>query len=357
MASTVWRGHLTFGLISIPIRLFRAARAERIPLRRVARARSAEPAAMSDSDEERDDAATTRPGSSNGGMSGKSHRSTLAVGNRPSPEIAGGSNGEVLSAGISARSEQPLVPVRQTSVAATSGAIVPEAQVTRAVEVRKNQFVEIPPEELKSLKAETSQDMAIQQFVALREIDPLYFETSYYVIPGQVGERAYALLYQALLNKNVVALAEVAMHGRDHVVVVRPGSRGLVAHTMFYQTEVHLDEQFQADSSSVQAKELALAETLIGSLTANFEPEQFKNAYREKLEALIAGKVGQVPGEAPNTVPRTAEVVDIADALRRSLAQLKKPVQASADSGEKPKTSDGSARPSARRRATKGGAA
>ncbi len=310
MASTIWRGHLTFGLISIPVRLFRAGRAERIPLKRVARVRSdaTERADAEPSDTE----------------------------NRAFPLTLAAKAGRVVAMGAeSANSDAPayqapLVAVRQRSVLESSGDAMPESAITRGVEVEKNRFVEIPAEKLKSLKVETSPDLAIQEFVALAEIDPLYFETSYYVVPEEAGEKAYALLYVSLVKSNVVAIGEVSMHGRDHVVVVRPGQTGLVAHTMFYSSEVHLDEQFRADVSAVGKRERELAETLIGSLTTNFEPEKYKNAYQSKLQALIDERVGGATEQTPPERTRAAaEVVDIADALRRSLAQLKKPAQRS----------------------------
>ncbi len=304
MASTVWRGHLTFGLISVPVRLFRAARAERVPLRRVARL------------------------SSSGNHDGSYSKSS------PPEEQAAAARPELVPVTQSPVAQNDsLVGIQQSSRFQTTGAEVPASSVTRAVEVQRNRFVEIPADELKKLKAPTSSEISIQEFVALSEIDPLYFETSYYVVPEEVGERAYALLYKALINTNVVALAEISMHGRDHVMVLRPGQTGLVAHTMFYVSEVHLDEQFQADMGAVSKKELDLAQTLVTSLTTTFEPEKYKNSYYQKLQDLVADRTSG-SAESGTTVQAKAgaDVVDIADALRRSLAQLKKPVQKSTKS-------------------------
>ena len=311
MASTVWRGHLTFGLISIPIRLFRAGRAERIPLKKVARVHS-----------------TVAEGSPklNFELKDDGSKLTSAAASEPAADVDAQFGNREMSL-----QENSLVAVRQSNLAKDSGAAIPESAIARAIEVRKNRFVEIPAESLKSLRAATSPDLAIQEFVALSEIDPLYFETSYYVVPEEVGEKAYALLYVSLFKNNVVALAELSMHGRDHIVVVRPGQTGLVAHTMFYSSEVHLDEQFRADESAVNKKERELAEVLIASLTTTFEPEKFKNGYRNKLQALIAERVGEAPERTmPARSTPAAEVIDIADALRRSSALLKKPAQRSA---------------------------
>ena len=313
MASTVWRGHLTFGLISIPVRLFRAARAERIPLKRVARSGS-----LAQSRQE-------LPAAESGLPLGVREIASREAG---LPENL--SMDQTSSARAAAVGPDPLVAVRQSNRSMGSGVEVPESAITRAVEVQKNRFVEIPTDELKKLKAATSPDIAIQEFVPLSEIDPLYFETSYYVLPEEVGGKAYALLYKALVSTNVVALAELSMHGRDHVVVIRPGQTGLVAHTMFYVSEVHLDEQFQADTQRVEPKELDLAKMLVSSLTTSFEPERYKNGYHQKLQDLIENRVSAA--REPTVVMQEAAsggVVDIADALRKSLAQLKKPAQKS----------------------------
>lgn len=307
MPSTVWRGHLTFGLISIPIRLFRAARAERIALKKIGRvpARSSGGAPVQQISEAR------RRGEADRAQTEESAEDRAPV-SIPFP------------------ARDNFVPLRQTYVEKDAGATTAAPEITRGVEVRPNQFVEVPAEDLKSLRAATSTDFAIQEFVALSEIDPLYFETSYYVVPEEVGEKAYALLYRALQNAKMVALAELAMHGRDHLVVLRPGSNGLVAHTMFYVSEVHLDEQFRADASLVSKGELDLAERLIASLTASFEPDKYVNGYQQRLRALVEEKVGTVPAAVPEATSKS-NVIDIADALRRSLAQLKKPVQKTED--------------------------
>jgi DNA end-binding protein Ku len=195
----------------------------------------------------------------------------------------------------------------------------------KGYEYEKDRFVAIEPEELKNIAPKTATEMEIQEFVQLAEIDPVYFETSYYVTPEEAGQKAYALLYKSLQVSGLVALAQFAMHGREHVVVLRPGRTGLIAHTMFYRNEVRADEEYRADVSAVGKKELDLAETLIQSLAAAFEPEKYHDTYGEKVEAIIAQKVaGQPPAPVEKPV-RTSTVVNITEALQRSLAALKKP--------------------------------
>lgn len=307
MASTVWRGYMSFGLISIPVRLFRAARAERVSLRRLYRSesRAAAPARFPDSEEEEEEEPPERP------VRGKA-RETIA----PAPP----------KEAVLHPAPQPILePVRQASIRRTADEVLPERSIVKGYEFEKNRFVALEPDELKSLAPQTATQMEIQEFVSLADVDPIYFETSYYVVPEEAGQKAYGLLYRALQTTNLVAVAQFAMHGREHVVVVRPGKYGLIAHTMFFSSEVRADEEYRADASNVTAKELHLAETLIQSLKGPFEPEKYRDTYREKLEELIAKKVAGQPVTPAAPAPRSAAVVDITEALQRSLAALKKP--------------------------------
>lgn len=315
MASTVWRGYITFGLISIPVRLFRAARAERIGLRRLYRSE-----APPEPETPARRPLSKFPPEPPEKQQGISRRSELPV---EQPQLP-------LSA---SRTQSVLSPVRQASVRNGSDEILTNQSVVKGYEYEKGRFVAIEAEELKSLTAKTSAGMEIQEFVNLADIDPVYFETSYYVTPEEAGEKAYALLYRSMQITGLVAIAQFAMHNREHVVVLRPGKSGLLAHTMFFASEVRVDEEYRADLNSVGAKELELAQTLIRSLAAPFEPGKYHDTYRAKLESMIEQKVQGQPISLPAATSKPAEVIDIADALRKSLANLKKPA-----ASEQPKT-------------------
>ncbi len=305
MASTVWRGYIAFGLISIPVRLFKAARPERIPLRRVVRTKEVRESNSDEEPEARDDGPL---------LNGRPQ----TLGKQPA------------ATGPLSVAEPLLSPVRQILVSAAAngklkdtGSTLQASSVLKGYEFEKNRFVEIDRETLKNIAPKTSTEMQIQEFVGLGEVDPVFLETSYYVVPEEAAERSYALLYTALKKTELVALAQFAMHGREHLVMVRPGSKGLLAHTMFYASEVRGDEEFRAQQDLVVQKELDLAEMLVQSLTAAFEPEKYKDSYREKLEALISEKVRQLEESKPHTaVRKPAAVVDIAEALRNSLSIL-----------------------------------
>jgi DNA end-binding protein Ku len=168
--------------------------------------------------------------------------------------------------------------------------------------------------------------MEIVRSVRLSEIDPVFFETSYYVVPDRGGEKPYAILFEALKETQHVALARVGMYGREHVVIVRPGEHGILAHTMFYTDEIRFENEFRVNVEGVGAKELELAKTFLEAIEAPFAPEEFKDVYRQELQAMIAKKMSEA-GVAPaaQTAPKTQPVVDILEALKKSIAMTRKP--------------------------------
>jgi DNA end-binding protein Ku len=284
MAATVWKGYIAFGLVSIPVRLARAARAERVPLRQLYRV----PKQMKAEESEPEERAQ-----------------------HPEPDAE----------------PEEIAPVRRTYESAVgtekaepAGPIVPSALV-KGYEYEKGQYVVVDEQDLRSLAPKTTTEMQIVEFVRLQEVDPVYLETSYYITPEESGEKAYALLFDAMRQTGYAAIGEFAMHRRDHVVILRAGQSGLLAHTMFYPDEVRSIQEFRTDTSSVTAKELELAKSLIQALATPFEPEKFKNSFRERLKELIESRAGERQA-ASTDGPKPAKVVDIMDALRRSLAQV-----------------------------------
>ncbi len=291
MASTIWKGQLTFGLLAFPVRLQKAARRERISLKYV-RQTGYEPTEETDADDPQEPSKAPLAGAPEG-----------------LPRAEG--PGEIL-------------PVRQGYFSEGQREPSTSVELQRGYEVAPDKFVVVRSEELKSLRKATSADMQILRSVQMHDIDPVFLENSYYVIPGTGGEKPYSLFYRALAETQLAALAEVAMHGREHVVVLRAGSKGLIAHTMFYVNEVRGTEEYATDTAGVSDKELDLAKKYIEALKEDFRPEEFTDSYREKLQDLIASKVG------PETTAGTGraekpmgKVVDIMVALRQSLEAAK----------------------------------
>ncbi len=287
MATTVWKGHLTFGLVSIPVRLVRAARPEKVNLRQLYRA------APTNGAEEKEEARV-------------SHAQSAAAFSQPfmaeeEPELAP----------VSRVQQRALDPVEQTPI--------PQSEILKGFEYAKDQYVVIDKEDIRKLTPKTGTEMQIVEFVRLAEIDPVYFETSYYMSPDGAGEKAYALLFEGMRETGYVALAEVAMHRREHVMILRPGNTGIISHTMFYSDEVRMIEEFRTDTGLVTPKELGLAKMLIETLAAPFEPSKFKDKYRERLRELIDAKV-EGREVAQVAAKPAAKVVDIMEALQKSLA-------------------------------------
>src|SRR6202035_3094355 len=235
MASTVWRGQLTFGLVSFPVRLHIAARRERVRMHYLRRA----PSRADEQPQER-----TAP----------DERPLMRA--EPGP----------IDAPEEVEPRFPVTRLKQGFLAASDERPVPRQDLLRGYEVAPEQYVTFSNEELRSLRPTTSPDMQILRSVRLADMDPVYFETSYYVVPDKGGERAYALLFAALQKTQYVAIAHVAMHGREHILVVRPGHKGLLAHTMFYNDEIRGGNEFQTDTSEVTAKELELATKFVEAI-------------------------------------------------------------------------------------------
>jgi len=317
MASTVWKGHLTFGLVSIPVRLFRAARAEKVSLHRLYRPKRVEAEPQVDDDEEE----TYRQA-----ISAPPRLAALNVPGAPKTQAAAGR----AAPAFEPEPEAPVERIRQAAIDSESSAPIPQSELLRGYEYDKNRYVVIDDEEIRKITPQTATEMQILEFVHLAEVDPIYLETSYYMSPDNAGEKAYALLFEAMRETGYAALAQVAMHRREHVMVLRPGKSGIITHTLFYPDEVRSTLEFRTDRSVVTPKELTLAKMLIETLAGPFEPEKFKDTYRQRLQELIEAKV-EGRQIAPAAAPVTAKVVDIMDALQKSLAA------ASARKSETPK--------------------
>ncbi|MGP8245851.1 MAG: Ku protein [Bryobacteraceae bacterium] len=263
MAASVWKGQLTFGLVSFPIRLFSAARSETISFNQL-------------------------------------HK---------------GDNSRI----------------RQVTYCQAEDKPVPRTELVKGYEYEKDRYVVIDDEDIKKVAPKTAKVMEILEFVKAEQVDPVYLESSYYVAPDEGGEKPYALLFQALRESKYYALAKVAMHNREHIIVLRPGAKGILSHTMYYQDEIRQVEEFRTDTTLVKEKELEMAKMLISTLEADFEPQKYRDEYRENLRAMIEAKIaGRSVVETP--AEHVAPVIDIMEALKKSLAEKRKPAQVATES-------------------------
>src|SRR5215471_6741111 len=265
MAASVWKGHLTFGLVTIPVRLFSAARSETISFN----------------------------------MLHKDDHSRI----------------------------------RQVTYCALEDKPIARTDTVKGYEYEKDHYVVIEDEHIRKVAPKTAKVMETLEFVKAEQVDAIYLESSYYVAPDDGGEKAYALLFTALKESGYYALAKVAMHNREHIIVMRPGDKGIVSHTMYYQDEIRQVEEFRTDTSLVKDKELAMAKMLISSLEADFEPQKYHDSYRDNLQKLIEAKIeGKKVVETPTE--HVAPVIDIMEALKKSLAEKRKPAAAATAASE-----------------------
>ena len=257
MASSVWKGHLTFGMVSFPIRLFSAARSETISFNLL-------------------------------------HKEDHSR-------------------------------IKQVVFCQAEEKQVPRSELVKGYEYEKDHYVEIDDEDIKKVAPKTAKVMEILEFVKSEQVDPIYLESSYYVAPDEGGEKPYALLFQALRESKYYALAKVAMHNREHIIVLRPGAKGILSHTMYYMDEIRHVEEFRTDTTLVKDKELEMAKMLISTLEAEFEPQKYHDEYREALLKRIEAKSkGTEVSTAPPAEPSSGKVIDLMDALKKSIDAAKK---------------------------------
>jgi DNA end-binding protein Ku len=261
MASTVWKGYISFGLVSVPVRLYAAAREEHVSFNQI-------------------------------------------------HEVCGSR-------------------IKQQVFCPTCDRVVERSELAKGYQVDRDNYVLVSSEELKTLEADSSEAMEITQFVSLEEVDPIYYQSSYYSAPEDPGRRAYGLLLQAMEKLNVAAIAKVTLHQREQIVLMRPYHQGIVLHTLYFPAEVReIAEYGKNENLTLQKPELMLAEQFIQQLKAQFNPEQYKDEYQQRVLALIETKqAGQVvSGQEHKT--KLAPVIDLMEALKKSIAERGTPASA-----------------------------
>jgi DNA end-binding protein Ku len=268
MASTVWKGHLTFGLLSLPVKLYSAARSETVGFNQL-------------------------------------HKHD---------------NSRVKNVLYCQAEDKPIS----------------RSDVVKGYEYEKDKYVVIDDEDIKKVAPKTAKTMEVLEFVKAAEVDAIFLESSYYMAPDEAGEKPYALLFEALRQSGCVGVAKIAMHNREHIVILRPGPKGILLHTMYYPDEIRQVDEFRTDTSMVKDNELKMARMLIESLLAEFEPGKYKDAYRENLMKMVQDKVEGKQVIATAEPKHRAPVVDIMEALKMSLAEVKKPIRSSTGAAAAP---------------------
>jgi DNA end-binding protein Ku len=211
-------------------------------------------------------------------------------------------------------------PIKNQRYCPHDDKVIEWSDVVRGYEVSKGHFVIVSDEELDKIPIDTSGNVNISGFAELAEIDPIYYERSYYVVPDEGGAKAFALLQEAMREANRVAVGKVVMREKEHVVSLRPHQDAMVLSTLYYADEVRavsaLDEV--PVEVKVHPNERKMAGQLVESLAVDFNPAEYKDEYRQAVLALIEAKgkgepVPEVKAKEPG------KVVDLMEALRRSV--------------------------------------
>jgi DNA end-binding protein Ku len=214
--------------------------------------------------------------------------------------------------------------IKMQRVSAADGSEVPYEAIVKGYELSPDRYVLIEPEELDALDPEATHTIDIEEFVSLSEIDPIFYDAAYYLAPVKGTEKPYALLVQAMEQEGKVAVARFVMRTKQYLAALRPQNGKLLLSTMVYADEVipadEISDLDGVEAIDVSERELAMAKQLIDSLTAEFQPAQFQDEYREKVLALIEQKAAGVETivEAPAAVEET-KVVDLLAALEASV--------------------------------------
>ena len=260
MPSTIWSGNISFGLVTVPVKLVSAVRSKDVRFNQ-------------------------------------------------------------LEEGTGAR-------IRYRRVSEASGEEVPNERIQKGYEIASGQYVVVDNEELEKLTPKASHTIEIQDFVDLEQIDPVYFEQPYYLVPDRAAERPYRLLIEAMTDLQKVAVGKIVLRAKEHLVAIRPLDGGLCIETMRHSDEVipmeSLEEIPRDDDIAPNEKELDMARQLIEALAADFEPDKYHDEYREQLLGIIEKKAAGEEIVAEPLVEEPAKVVDLMAALEASLARAGK---------------------------------
>jgi DNA end-binding protein Ku len=218
-----------------------------------------------------------------------------------------------------------LSPVNYKRVAEKDSKEVPWDQIVKGYEYEKGKYVVLQDEDFQRVDLEATQTVDIQDFVELDEIDPIFFYKPYYLEPQKGGDKAYVLLRDALKDSNKVGIAKVVIKTREYLAGVKPEDGALVLELMHFADELADMSKLQIPKKiEVGKREMNMAKSLIDSMTSKWEPEKYRDDYREALMEVIEEKVeagGKEIEEKPRKAPKPTKVIDLVSVLQKSLEQ------------------------------------
>jgi DNA end-binding protein Ku len=211
--------------------------------------------------------------------------------------------------------------IKYRKVDAETGDDVDSSEIIKGYEVGKGQYIEIEPEELEAIAIESKRTIEIDEFVPKKEIDELYLNSPYYIVPdGEVGQQAFAVIREAIKREGMVALGKIVFTSREHVISLEPRGRGLLGTTLRYPYEVRKENEYFDDipDEKIPKDMLDLASHIVETKAGHFEPQKFEDQYEDALKELIRKKQSGQPIERPER-REPAKVINLMDALRRSV--------------------------------------
>jgi DNA end-binding protein Ku len=222
--------------------------------------------------------------------------------------------------------DRSMARIKYKKVSAADGDEVPDEHIVKGYEVSKDRYVVVDPDELEPFIPSATKTVDLEEFVDLADIDPVYFDSAYFVAPG-TNPKPYVLLARAMEESGKVAIGRFVMRNKQYTAAIRAQDGRLVMSTLAYADEVidpaTIDELDGLDDIDVSPKEVKMAEALVASLTADFEPEKYRDEYREQVLDLIRMKAAGEAFEMPEVAAEKPKVVDLMAALEASVKAAK----------------------------------
>lgn len=241
--------------------------------------------------------------------------------------------------------------IRMKRTCSIDGEEIGYEHIVKGYEYEKDRYVILTDEDFEAIPVESSRAIDIQQFVELEEIDPMQYKKSYYLVPEETGAKAYALLREALNRSGKVGIAKVSFRDKEHLAALRFRDEAFVLETMYWPDEIREADFGGVDvSAKIRPNELEMAQTLIDNLTADWDPAEFKDEYREAMLRIVEAKINGEEIEIVEAAP-TAKVVDLMEALKASVAAAKKEPKAEPGPKKKAAKKTSAKKPAPRKKA------
>lgn len=220
--------------------------------------------------------------------------------------------------------EKCHTPIKYEKVCPSCETEVSQEDIVKGYEYEKGKFVILNEEELDVLAQKNNKHIEIVDFIKLEEIDPIYFNRSYYLGPHEHGEKAYSLLQKAMQDSQKVAIAKIMLRAKEHLAAIRVYEQALVLETIHYPDEVRRAENIPGlrDDIQISDKEMEMALQLVEQLTTTFDPEKYTDEYRERVKELVQNKVSGNEVKIAPEVPQT-DITNLMEALQQSINETK----------------------------------